>query len=110
MHVQTMNPNYEVGMHGGSTIVVTDSGYMKAETFTFLDRFIGHKPPGTTILILGEFRSHCSDPDSLEKALDHDVHLLCLPPHSTSKLQPLDVGLFAILKKKNITMRAVARI
>lgn len=33
----------------------------------------------------------------IEFALDHNIHLLCFPPHSTHVLQPLDVGIFGPL-------------
>lgn len=36
------------------------------------------------------FLSHC---------LNHNVRVLCLPPHSTHLLQPLDVGVFSALQK-----------
>lgn len=93
------NDNFEIGMPPGSKIVLSDSGYMKWEQFAqFLDHFISVKPSGTVILILDGHGSHCSDPPTLEKAVAHDIVLLCLPPHSTHKLQPLDVSFFAPLK------------
>jgi hypothetical protein len=33
-----------------------------------------------------------------EYCLQNNIHCLCLPPHSTHKLQPLDVGLFSPLQ------------
>lgn len=38
----------------------------------------------------GEFIAHC---------MEHNIHLLHLPPHTSHLLQPLDVGLFAPFKK-----------
>ena len=35
----------------------------------------------------------------IKLARDNNIHLLCLPPNTTHILQPLDVGLFAVLKK-----------
>lgn len=31
--------------------------------------------------------------------LDNNIRVLCLPPHSTYLLQPLDVGVFSALQK-----------
>lgn len=36
----------------------------------------------------------------IKLALEHDIHLFCLPPHTTHKLQPLDVGVFGPLQRK----------
>lgn len=99
MKGQRYNDNFELGMPSGTKIVLSESGYMKWEQFSqFLDHFIAVKPSGPVILILDGHGSHCSDPPTLEKAVANNVHLLCLPPHSTHRLQPLDVALFAPLK------------
>ena len=37
--------------------------------------------------------------DVVKKALENDVILIKLPPHVTDVMQPLDVGMFAPLKK-----------
>lgn len=34
-----------------------------------------------------------------ERAEQHNVHLFCLPPHTTHRLQPLDVGCFGPLQR-----------
>lgn len=98
MKSQRYNENFEIGMPPGTRIVLSDSGYFKWEQFSqFLDHFIADKPSGPVVLILDGHGSHCSDPPTLEKDKNNDVHLLCLPPHSTHKLQPLDVAFFAPL-------------
>ncbi|XP_069694854.1 uncharacterized protein [Periplaneta americana] len=99
MKGQRYNDNFELGMPSGTKIVLSESGYMKWEQFSqFLDHFINVKPLGPVILILDGHGSHCSDPPTLEKAVVNNVHMLCLPPHSTHRLQPLDVALFGPLK------------
>ena len=35
----------------------------------------------------------------LELAIQHDIHILCLPPHTTHALQPLDRSVFGPLNK-----------
>ena len=34
----------------------------------------------------------------IELARENDIHILCLPSHTTHLLQPLDVGIFKSLK------------
>ena len=56
------------------------------------------------MLILDGHASHLST-TAIEFSLASNIILLCLPPHATHILQPLDVGLFAPLAsayKKNI--------
>jgi hypothetical protein len=86
-------------MPPGTKVVLLESGYMKWEQFSqFLDHFIAVKPSDPAILILDGHGSHCSDPPTLEKTIANNVFLLRLPPHSTHKLQPLDVAFFGALK------------
>ena len=43
----------------------------------------------------------------VQYALDHNIHMICLPSKSTRLLQPLDVGCFGILQmayEKNLTI------
>jgi hypothetical protein len=60
---------YSRGMPIGSTMHMSDSGYMTSEIFsTFLDRVSRYKPQGKVLLILDGHAAHCKDPDVLEKA------------------------------------------
>jgi hypothetical protein len=86
---------YLRGMPNGSTVHMSDSGYMTSEIFSaFLGHFSRYKPQGKVLLILDGHASHCKDPDMLEKTSELGVEMLCLPPHSTHKCQPLDVSYF----------------
>jgi len=51
------------------------------------------------LLILDGHVSHCSL-EFILKALKHDIIILCLPPHTTHKLQPCDVGIFSHLSRE----------
>lgn len=51
------------------------------------------------LLLLDGHDSHISG-EFIQYAIDHDIILLCLPPHTTHMLQPLDVGLFQPLATK----------
>ena len=50
------------------------------------------------MLILDGHGSHCNSVETLEYAEANDVILLCLPPHTTHYLQPLDRSVFKALK------------
>lgn len=50
------------------------------------------------LLILDGHESHCT-PEFDQYCKDHSIVTLCMPPHSSHILQPLDVGCFAALKK-----------
>ena len=49
------------------------------------------------MLVFDGHSSHLTD-DIRELALKHNIELFCLPPHTTHKLQPLDVGCFGPLQ------------
>ena len=51
------------------------------------------------LLILDGHGSHLTD-EMVELALKHNIHLYQLPPHTTHKLQPLDVGIFGHVQRK----------
>ena len=53
---------------------------------------------GLVVLIFDGHYSHVSL-ELIKLARDTSIHLLCLPPNTMYILQPLDVGLFAVLKK-----------
>ena len=49
------------------------------------------------LLILDGHGTHM-DIDMIDFLAQHDIHLYCLPPHTTNILQPLDVAIFKPLK------------
>ena len=50
------------------------------------------------MLILDGHGSHCTI-EFFQYCIEHNIYPICLPSHSTHLLQPLDVGLFGLLKK-----------
>jgi hypothetical protein len=44
------------------------------------------------ILIVGGHYLHTKNLDMVDKAREHNVAFVSLPPHSKHKMQPLDVG------------------
>ncbi len=51
------------------------------------------------LLVVDGHGSHVTK-EMAKAGLAHNVHLFCLPPHTTHKLQPLDVGCFGLLTRK----------
>ena len=49
------------------------------------------------LLILDGHGSHL-DAEMIDLLVENDIHLYCLPPHTTNILKPLDVGIFRPLK------------
>jgi len=49
------------------------------------------------ILVLDSHSSHVNNIAFIEHAIANNVHLICLPAHTTHILQPLDIGLFSPL-------------
>ena len=47
------------------------------------------------ILVLDGHSTHVENYEFIQHAIDHNIHLICLPSHSTHILQPLDVGIFS---------------
>ena len=88
----------------GSFYGVSESGWMDSINFLswFHNQFMSAVRPltesGPVVLIFDGHYSHVSL-ELIKLARDNNIHLLCLPPNTTHILQPLDVGLFAVLKK-----------
>ncbi|EGN99148.1 hypothetical protein SERLA73DRAFT_152834 [Serpula lacrymans var. lacrymans S7.3] len=51
-----------------------------------------------TLLVYNGHGSHLMT-TMIDLAIENQIHLLCLPPHTTHRLQPLDVGVFGPLQK-----------
>ncbi|GFG32296.1 hypothetical protein Cfor_02693 [Coptotermes formosanus] len=91
---------YSKGMPNGSVVHMSECGYMTSQVFSaFLNHIYKYKPQGRVLLIVDGHSSHCKDPDVLDKVSRLGVEILCLPPHSTHKCQPLDVSYFKSLKQ-----------
>ena len=67
---------------------------------SWFDHFLQHAVPGRPLLLLlyGHNSTHYS-PHIITKAIEKDVIVLCLPPHSSQDTQPLDVGVYGPLKQ-----------
>lgn len=85
----------------GSTAWCTDSGWINTQVFhEWLEFFIKCVRPSTehpVLLILDNHNSHLNL-TSIELAREKGVVMLSVPPHTTHKLQPLDVTVFKSFK------------
>ena len=92
------------GGPAGALYGISESGWMDLANFLswFVKLFVpavSHlTATGPVFLFFDGHYSHISI-ELIKQARDHNIRLLCLPPNTTHLLQPLDVGLFAPLKK-----------
>ena len=99
-HPQEQFCNLKEGAIAGTVFHRSDSGWVNAELFlTWLQFFAQSIPPLRPIyfLFLMAIPHHMSI-EAIEFARSNDIHMLCLPAHTTHILQPLDVGVFKSFK------------
>lgn len=92
---------FQDGLPPGSVVFMNQKpAYINTEIFYkwMKEVFIPRKAPGRNILILDGHCFHVSSLALLELADDNNIALLCLPPHTTHALQPLDKSFFAPFK------------
>ena len=81
---------------------VTESGYVNAEIFRkMLDRLeeIWHRHRGTDIFLMLDNASCHRNRETAIHAARKGIHLIVLPPHTTSFMQPLDGHIFATFQR-----------
>lgn len=87
----------------GAKAISHSTGYMTAENFPeFLRHFIVHTRPSKedpVLLILDNHASHVSLA-AVELCRDNYVTMLTIPPHTSHKLQPLDLTFFGSFKQR----------
>ena len=81
----------------GSIAIAHKSGWMQTELLVhWFKHFIDHAHPTSAnpvLLMLDGHKTHTLNLDVINLARANHVTILCLPPHCTHRLQPLDVGL-----------------
>ncbi|XP_034745849.1 tigger transposable element-derived protein 6-like [Etheostoma cragini] len=79
----------------------SDSGCVNSDLFKkwFLKHFLLHTPKERPLLLIFDGHKSPIHLEVVEAARKEDVILLCLPPHCAHILQPLDAGLFVLLKQ-----------
>lgn len=86
----------------GTRYGLSDNGWIDTELFEgwLSEHFIQCAVPGRPLLLLLDGHSTHYQPRVVRFAKEHNVIMLCLPPHTTHKSQPLDCGVFGPLKAK----------
>jgi len=79
----------------GSIAIPNESGWMQTEVFVqWFKHFLTHTNPTQerpVLLIMDGHKTHTLNLQLINLARENHVTLLCLPPHSSHRLQPLDV-------------------
>jgi len=93
--------NWCFGGPEGCKYNVSESGWMETPHFKewFMTVFIENTKQidGPKLLILDGHKSHINI-DVLNEAKNNNIHIICLPPHTSHILQPLDLGVFKHVK------------
>ena len=80
----------------GTTFECHSSGWMQLEIFSkWFEHFLQHAKPtlnDPVLLVLDGHMTHTRNLEFINNARKNFVTVLCLPPHCTHKLQPLDVS------------------
>lgn len=78
------------------------SGWIQTDVFSkWFDRFVKYREPTEkepVMLVLDGHYSYTRNIEVIEKARANNVSIICLLPHSTAKIQPLDVSFMKSLK------------
>ena len=78
----------------GTMFSVSDNGWITQEVF------IASIPPARPVLLIEDGHSSHITLDTIKLARANNIHLLCLPSHSSHILQPLDIGVFKSFKSE----------
>ncbi|KAJ8877907.1 hypothetical protein PR048_022366 [Dryococelus australis] len=98
---ETMKQELRDNLPPGSVVFMSDSCYITVELFRkFLGHFVTHKRQGkkTNLLVLDGHSTHVSDPDILQFAVDNNIIMISIPPHTLHYIQPLVRSFFRSLK------------
>ncbi|XP_043228646.1 uncharacterized protein LOC122384902 [Amphibalanus amphitrite] len=91
-----VNKNLEEGAPPGTVFEYHPSGWMQTDIFTrWFQHFIRHAKPSAeepALLILDGHMTHTRNLDVIEMARANHVTIVVIPPHTSHRLQPLDVG------------------
>ena len=97
---QKLNPAWTEGEFPGTKYGLSSNGWINTELFEawLSEHFLEHAVSARPLLLLLDGHSTHYQPELLRLAKQHDVIMLCLPPHTSHESQPLDCGVFGPLK------------
>ena len=95
--------DWTCGGYPGAQYGCSPSGWMESDNFEswFTTKFVGQTAPANNaprLFIFDGHNSHISYKIA-KCAHDNNIHILCLPPHTSHALQPLDVACFRPAKQ-----------
>ena len=93
LRIRCVPESLKEGAIPDTLFATSESGWINSLKWFRL--FLEHIPPTRPVLLLKD--GHASH-TSIELAYTNNVHMLCLPAHTTHVLQPLDVGVFKSFK------------
>ena len=92
---------FEADSPPGSLLAAQKKGWVTSELYLrWFKFFLSQIPPLRPILLIQDGHSNSSHitVDLIQLAKENDIHIMCLPSHTTHVLQPLDVGVFSSFK------------
>lgn len=97
-----LNHAWTKGEFPGTCYGLSDTGWINTDLFEgwLAEHFLTHAVAARPLLLLLDGHSTHYQPQCVRFAKEHDVIVLCLPPHTTHEAQPLDCGVFAPLKSQ----------
>ncbi|KAK9717897.1 DDE superfamily endonuclease [Popillia japonica] len=91
-----MKPQFADGTPPGSLSVCHKSGWMQLQLFEkWFDHFLRHNQASKSnpaLLMLDGHKTHTQNIATIEQAREKGVTTLCLPPHTSQRMRPLDVS------------------
>lgn len=99
---KNMKAELMIGAPSGAVAECHISGWVQTDIFTrWFKHFIKFTKPNASdpvLLVLDGHYSHTRNIELIDLAKKNHVTIICLPPHSTNKMQPLDVAFMSPLK------------
>ena len=96
---QSPPPNFREGAVAQTLFCSSRNGWINDDLFLqWFKFFLASIPPTWPVLLIMDGHGTHMSIELIELAQSSDVHLLCLPSHTTHILQPLDVGVFKSFK------------
>ena len=95
-----LNPAWTKEEVPGTKYGLSSNGWINTEPFEgwLVEHFVERAVSARPLFSLLDGHSTHYQPQAVRFAMEHDIIMLCLPPHTTHESQPLDVGVFAPLK------------
>ena len=91
--------NFREGAIAQTLFSNSPSGWINDDLFLqWFKFFLTNIPPTRPVLLIMDGHGTHMSTELIELVRSNDVHLLCLPSHTTHILQPLDVGVFKSFK------------